>query len=203
MPLKVTELFGYSPDSPHSKESVQNLSCPFTKGSCRKFFSNRMPSGLCSASQSSNQEPIICCPQRLYAEEYKILKNISLSAFGPEKPLLLGDWKLPLTQESVIPFGQRMGKELKVEMRGAKYAFDWILALVSPNGSLLEFVAVEVQTIDTTGSYQRQSWLIQSANLSPYIAKYSEPVAKSSNFNFENVNKRIIPQLITKGHTTA
>jgi len=27
-----------------------------------------------------------------------------------------------------------------------------------------------------------------------------EPKKSSSNFNFENVNKRIIPQLITKGH---
>lgn len=101
----------------------------------------------------------------------------------------------------VIPFGQRMGKELKVQSRGTSYAFDWILALVDGEGELVEFAAVEIQTIDTTGSYRRQSWELQMECESPGMEKYTEPAkGKPSNFNFENVSKRILPQLITKGH---
>ncbi|MES2596331.1 MAG: NotI family restriction endonuclease [Verrucomicrobiota bacterium] len=201
MPLKVVELFGYSPDSPKIGEAVRSRHCPFIRGTCRKYFSTGMPSGLCSASQTQSPKPVICCPQRLYADDYQILRRVADSAFGAGFPFLTGDWKLPLQTDSVIPFGQRMGKELKVKARGASYSFDWILALVSPDGTLKEFVAVEVQTIDTTGSYQYQSWEIQHRHESDAIKGFKEPASgKSSNFNFENVNKRIIPQLITKGH---
>ena len=69
------------------------------------------------------------------------------------------------------------------------------------NGDLIEFVAVEIQTIDTTGNYRRQSWELQTKNGALGMEKFPEPPkGKSSNFNFENVNKRILPQLITKGH---
>lgn len=100
-----------------------------------------------------------------------------------------------------IPFGQRLGKELKVKSRGSSYSFDWIIAQVDCKGELQEFVAVEVQTIDTTGSYRRQSWDLQFANGGDGIKGFPQPDAgKVSNFNYENVNKRILPQLITKGH---
>ena len=102
---------------------------------------------------------------------------------------------------AAIPFGQRLGKELKVKSRDASYSFDWIIAQVDGNGELLEFVAVEVQTIDTTGSYRRQSWDLQAAHCGDGIKGFAQPAAgKSSNFNYENVNKRILPQLIIKGH---
>ncbi len=201
MPLKVIELFGYSPDSPEINQAVNSLHCPFIAETCRKRFSNGMPSGLCSASQSKDPAPVICCPQRLYANDYQILKHVCEDAFGAGIPLLTGEVLFPRESDAVIPFGQKLGRELKVEMRNTKYSFDWILALVDPLGNLKEFVAVEVQTIDTTGSYQRQSWDIQSNHGSIHVKPYAEPVTgKPSNFNFENVNKRILPQLITKGH---
>lgn len=158
-------------------------------------------SGLCSASATKNPTPVICCPQRLYANDYEILKRISREAFGADIPLLTDDAALLPEQGAAIPFGQRLGKELKVHSRGSNYSFDWIIALVDKTGALVEFVAVEVQTIDTTGSYRSQSWELQKEHDGPGIEGYERPLAgKSSNFNFENVNKRILPQLITKGH---
>jgi hypothetical protein len=160
-----------------------------------------MMSGLCSASATKNPTPVICCPQRLYANDYEILKRISREAFGADIPLLTDDAALLPEQGAAIPFGQRLGKELKVHSRGSNYSFDWIIALVDKTGALVEFVAVEVQTIDTTGSYRSQSWELQKEHDGPGIEGYERPLAgKSSNFNFENVNKRILPQLITKGH---
>jgi len=160
-----------------------------------------MASGLCSASTTKDPTPVICCPQRLYANDYQVLRQVCNSAFGPRVPLLT-DLKSGLPGSgAAIPFGQRLGKELKVNSRGSNYSFDWIIAQVDGNGQLIEFVAVEVQTIDTTGSYRRQSWDFQSAHQGGGIEGFEQPVTgKSSNFNYENVNKRILPQLITKGH---
>ena len=201
MPLSVTELFGFSPSSDEFSQAVRACECPFIRQPCRKRFSDGMMSGLCSASATKNPTPVICCPQRLYANDYEILKRISSEAFGDNIPLLT-DEAAPLPKNgAAIPFGQRLGKELKVHSRGSNYSFDWIIALVDGTGALLEFVAVEVQTIDTTGSYRAQSWELQHEHGGPGIKGHERPPAgKSSNFNFENVNKRILPQLITKGH---
>lgn len=201
MPLKVNELFGYSPDSTEFSDAVRSRNCPFINSTCRKNFSDGMASGLCTATATKNPAPVICCPQRLYANDYQILRQVCVSAFGPTLPMLtnLSDG-LP-SGGAAIPFGQRLGKELKVKSRGSSYSFDWVIAQVDGNGQLIEFVAVEVQTIDTTGSYRRQSWDLQSAHQGSGIVGFAPPVAgKSSNFNWENVNKRILPQLITKGH---
>lgn len=160
-----------------------------------------MASGLCSASATKDPATVICCPQRLYANDYQILRHVCMSAFGSDTLMLTNmDSGLP-SSGAAIPFGQRMGKELKVRSRGSNYSFDWIIAQVDGNGQLVEFVAVEIQTIDTTGSYRRQSWELQSSHQGTGIEGFEEPKAsKSSNFNYENVNKRILPQLITKGH---
>jgi hypothetical protein len=160
-----------------------------------------MASGLCSASATKNPAVVICCPQRPYADDYTILRRVCSSAFGPAVPLLTSSVSQLPENGAAIPFGQRMGKELKVHSRGSNYSFDWIIALVNGCGELIEFVAVEVQTIDTTGSYRRQSYDLQKANKGKGILGFAQPEAgKSSNFNFENVNKRILPQSITKGH---
>ncbi|WP_240772666.1 NotI family restriction endonuclease [Phragmitibacter flavus] len=160
-----------------------------------------MASGLCTASASKDKSAVICCPQRLYANEYQVLWQVCLTAFGPTVPMVTNlTGGLP-SGGAAIPFGQRLGKELKVQSRGSTYSFDWIIAHVDGGGELLEFVAVEVQTIDTTGSYRRQSWELQSLHQGSGIEGFAAPLeGKSSNFNWENVNKRILPQLITKGH---
>lgn len=200
MPLSVVELFGFQQDSPEFGDAIRSRRCPFVNGDCRKNFSDGMASGLCSAAATKNPEPVICCPQRLYAEDYMVLRRVCREAFGKGFPMLAKPENGLPPGGAAIPFGQRMGKELKVSARGSNYAFDWIIAKIDGSGELLEFVAVEVQTIDTTGSYRRQSWELQRRHGGDGIAGFSEPPAKSSNFNFENVNKRILPQLITKGH---
>ncbi|MBN7457562.1 hypothetical protein, partial [Mycobacteroides abscessus] len=52
------------------------------------------------------------------------------------------------------------------------------------------FVPVEVQSIDTTGSYQASLAGMRNGR---------QVVRSTVGLNWENVNKRIIPQLITKG----
>jgi hypothetical protein len=57
---------------------------------------------------------------------------------------------------------------------------------------LAEFVAVELQTMDTTGSYEAQ--------VHRFLNTGSGLLDKPSNINWENVSKRILPQIIFKGH---
>ena len=69
---------------------------------------------------------------------------------------------------------------------------DWILALVDSSGALKEFVAVDVQSIDTTGNYRNER--------DTYIANKDFAGYSKGGVNWENVNKRILPQLIYKRH---
>ena len=62
-----------------------------------------------------------------------------------------------------------------------------------PAGKLLGFVAIEVQSIDTTGNYQAE----REAYLGDRIVCREDSTA---GLNWENVNKRILPQIIYKGH---
>ena len=76
---------------------------------------------------------------------------------------------------------------------------DWILAKLDSGGDLVELTAVEVQTVDTTGNYsdQVQSFFGRHA----YTDQQNRiPGYSNAGINWENVNKRILPQLIYKGH---
>jgi hypothetical protein len=94
----------------------------------------------------------------------------------------------------VVAFGSALGGEVKLPPIGGRGGFfvDWILALVDGNGELKEFVAVEVQSIDTTGNYRKER--------DAYLADREFTGYSNAGINWENVNKRILPQLIYKGH---
>jgi hypothetical protein len=91
-------------------------------------------------------------------------------------------------------FGAALGGEVKLPPIGNRGGFfvDWILALVNDAKELLEFVAIEVQSIDTTGNYREERRAYLDGRVFP---GYSQ-----GGINWENVNKRILPQLIYKGH---
>ena len=70
------------------------------------------------------------------------------------------------------------------------YFVDWVLARLDENGELAEFTAIEVQTIDTTGNYREaRTALLENRSV----------ISDTVGLNWENVSKRIIPQLIYKG----
>ncbi len=202
MPLNLLEVHGHVLDSPNLGNAIRQNLCPFTNTGCAKRFPDQMPNGACSAQATKELAPVIFCPQRLYAENYLSLRNVAQAAFGPEPQFVSFNDPLRETSELfVLPFGQKMGGEVRIKMRGTAFAVDWILALVNRAGDLLSFVPVEVQTVDTTGNYRLQSWLIHSEHQNSTLARFPKPqISKSSNFNYENVNKRIIPQLLSKSH---
>lgn len=194
----ISDFFGY-PATDRSATAIaaaESHHCPFLGETCHKRLRDGTIAGAC-AIKPANSGPVICCPIRLYADDYRILKDVADKAFSPDLPLVTGPSARRAARETktatVGVFGKRWGGELRLPRRNGSgsYFVDWILALVDPDGNLVEFVAIEVQTIDTTGNY----WPSRAGLLSPS----RDIVNSTANPNWENVNKRIIPQLIYKG----
>lgn len=201
MASTISELFGYDAgdDSPAALGARSKKLCPFIGTTCTKRLSDGQVSGVCSIEMAKSG-PVICCPNRLYAHDYSVLKEISVEAFGPDKTLVAGDQIKSFTASNpgkscVAVFGKRWGKELRLPNRSkagnGAYFVDWILASVDPKGKLENFVAVEVQSIDTTGNYRAARKALLSGGTGGKT---------TAGLNWENVNKRILPQLIYKGH---
>ena len=207
MALRVTEFFGYAPLDPASASYVADRHCPFVRGACIK------PNhGSCSVQQPTEQDPVICCPNRMYGGDFQILHEIAAETFGPTVSLVPPSEisrraaNGTMSGDEVVVFGRYWGQELPLPRpRGrraagvGKYYLDWILAKVDPNIDVEELTAVEVQTIDTTGSYRDQTDAFFAGRA--FTDKQGRtPGYSGSNMNWENVNKRILPQLIYKGH---
>jgi hypothetical protein len=200
MASNILEFFGFHPldRSALARDARQRHRCPFIEAQCTKTLHDGSPSGACTL-QPKNGGPVICCPNRLYAESYKILTRIADQAFGPGLSLVPGSGVRMFGAKNgsrgcIAVFGKRYGKEIRLPSRGnaGAYSVDWILAHVDSSGELVGFVAVEVQSIDTTGNYQ--------AERAAYLSGTQFDDVSTAGFNWENVNKRILPQIIYKGH---
>jgi hypothetical protein len=195
MSSNIVEFFGFNPHdtSRAARHARAGKECPFVHRQCSKTLSDGEISGACTL-QAKNGGPVICCPIRLYATEYEILNDVARVAFGAAIQLLPASAIRPGQGECVAVFGKGWGKELRLPSRGrgGAYFVDWVLASVSATGELVSFVAVEVQSIDTTGNYR--------AERAAYLRGRRFQGASTAGFNWENVNKRILPQIIYKGH---
>lgn len=195
MSLNIVEFFGYNPcdKSKIANQSRSDRFCPFLNNRCVKLIKSE-PSGVCTVKLTKSV-PVICCPNRLYANEYSILQQIAQDAFGHKIQLINSEQAKNINHDGsyVAVFGKRWGKELRLPKRGGSgsYFVDWVLALIGKTGELQEFIAIEIQSIDTTGNYQKER--------QAYLAgKNSE--GSPAGLNWENVSKRILPQIIFKGH---
>lgn len=195
----ISEFFGYRADDNSTKalQAAAKRRCPFLASSCTKTLSrDRDISGVCAVRQKTEGSPdVICCPIRIYADDYKMLKTISDQAFGKSLNLYAGRAAIDMAireKGAVAVFGHGWGGELRLPQRRGtgSYFVDWVLARLDERGELVEFTAIEVQTIDTTGNYREaRSSLLKSREI----------VSDTVGLNWENVSKRIIPQLIYKG----
>lgn len=198
MASEIIELFGYSPTDTSStaKAARSWTQCPFNNSPCIKRLNDGIVSGVCTI-KPSRTEPVICCPIRLYAHNYMILSDIATKAFGPGVVLLPSgkarNYQPKAGEKRVAVFGKRWGSELSLPTgAGGSYYVDWVLAHLDSNDALVDFVPVEVQSIDTTGNYRAER--LARMNEKPFQGR------STAGLNWENVNKRILPQLIYKGH---
>ena len=195
----IAEFFGYRAEDTSSValKAASRKRCPFLGSQCVKILSrDRSVSGVCAVRQKTEGSPsVICCPIRLYAEDYKLLDTIARNAFNHDLKLYAGRAAVDKAKKengAVAVFGQGWGGELRLPQREGtgSYFVDWVLARLDGKGELAEFTAIEVQTIDTTGNYRTAR---------NNLLKNREIVDDTVGFNWENVSKRIIPQIIYKG----
>ncbi|AHG65488.1 NotI family restriction endonuclease [Advenella mimigardefordensis] len=202
MASNIIEFFGYHPSdkSDIAKKARAERKCPFLGKTCVKTLGeneSRVPAGACTL-QSAGGLNVICCPIRLYADNHKILTDVAKIAFGDNVKLYPGaEAKLASSETGgsrIAVFGKEWGGELRLpQPRGTGgYYVDWILAKLDDSGNLDNFVAIEVQSIDTTGNYR--------AERTAYLNEESFTGRSTAGFNWENVSKRILPQLIYKGN---
>lgn len=182
------EVFGHAPNDITSKaRKFWGLNaCPFMGRACTKFdHTNTICYGTCSVSNAGQN--VIICPNRLYANNYETIRHVSEDVFG-KLPFMLFDEYLKKESRSlncVVALGQNSGREVKL----SKMSMDWVLAHIK-NGKLIEYVGIEVQSIDITGNY-RDAW---------YAARDKKLVIPPSahGLNWANVHKRLMPQIIRK-----
>ncbi len=197
----ISEFFGYRAEdtSTIALENISRQVCPFLSSYCTKMLGdkvNRTLSGVCAVRQVTAGSPdVICCPNRIYAENYKMLSTIAQKAFGMKLNLYAGKLAVEKAKSedgAAAVFGHGWGGELPLPKRQGRgsYYVDWILARLDGNGELVEFTAIEVQTIDTTGTYQ---------NARRALIGHHTIEKDTVGLNWENVSKRIIPQIIYKG----
>lgn len=195
----ISEFFGYRSEdnSKTALKAAASKTCPFLGSYCTKILARSKDiAGVCSIRQKTQGSPdVICCPIRLYAENYKMLREIADMAFRQPLGLYAGRAAVDKAKAeggAIAVFGKGWGGELRLpQRRGTRsYFVDWVLARLDANGELAEFTAIEVQTIDTTGNYQ---------SAREALLDRRELVSDTVGLNWENVSKRIIPQLIYKG----
>jgi hypothetical protein len=195
----ISEFFGYRAEDHSSVASQAAASkiCPILGTQCVKILSrDRSVAGACAIKQRTAGSPsVICCPIRMYADNYKMLGTISQQAFNMNLSLYAGRAAIEKAKSekgAVAVFGHGWGGELRLPQRRGTGAYfvDWVLARLDETGELVEFTAIEVQTIDTTGNYRSSR---------EALLEKRQIVYDTVGLNWENVSKRIIPQLIYKG----
>lgn len=200
----ILEWFGYrSTDmSPTAAAATVSRHCIHIGRDCAK----QGRSGICSVSSGGENVPI--CPRRLYSNDHEFLKTIAQEVFGDlgvdvddtyGRPVLSA-WPVArqraastgIVQVGVFgenPFGGELSLPPAVPGSGSPKV-DFTLFAIDPSGELLRFVPVEVQSIDTTGNTKESVAGLRDGR---------QTLTSSVGLNWENVNKRILPQLIVKG----
>ena len=198
----IEEIFGYAPDDVSSiARTFWNLkACPFVGKGCIKYNHDKTVCyGTCSISNRTTKElkeTVIICPNRLYADNYTTIRHVAENAFGKGSvfytyPEYVQNLLSTGTRSCVVALGHDSGREIKL---GRAMSMDWVVAKIE-NDKLVEYVGVEVQSIDITGNY-RDNWYAYSQLSDP--PNTSIPLS-AHGLNWANVHKRLIPQLIRKG----
>ncbi|MBN3263384.1 NotI family restriction endonuclease [Pectobacterium brasiliense] len=192
----LVEVFGYNPDdlTPEVRALWNLGGCPFINKECIKINHDQtIIYGTCSVTSTFGD--VIICPNRLYSNNYETLVKVCNDAFGESFPMLTFNEyieKRASVSECIVALGKNSGKEVQI---GRALSMDWVLAKII-KGTLIEYVGVEIQSIDITGNY-RDAWhAYRNLKINENIKNI--PTSQHG-LNWANVHKRLIPQLIRKG----
>lgn len=155
-----------------------NFECPFIRSRCPKRSTNlpNEPYPVCTlwrngdGAQDAASNLIFVCPKRFYAVDF--LTDVVKHCWPGEKP------KNPM----VAP---------EVKMAGFGNV-DFVIADVKEDGEVEQFLSVELQAIDITGSAFKAYQALRAGSDLDKRPTYG--------FNWDNVYKRYVTQLIRKGY---
>lgn len=178
---KVIELFGKTADVPcvDWQRIIGNQQCPFLGKRCYKIRKSRpeISIGSCTVLYGRESEPIIICPARL-THRGQIFTDC-LHLLTCHEP---GN-ELHLVPEVSVPGG----------------SIDYIL-VSAKEGKVRDFVGIELQTLDTTGTvWPERQRLLKGLNL-PREDK-AEESSKSFGMNWKMTAKTILIQMHHKVQT--
>lgn len=146
--------------------------CPFIERPCvkRSTADRDNPYPVCTIRQKTSGAPICVCPKRFYAIDF--LQDVIEHAWPGEKPAY-----------------PRIASEVKMEGFGN---VDFVIADTADGQAINQFLSVELQAIDITGS-------VRSAYDALVAGQHLE-TSPTYGLNWKNVYKRYINQLISKGY---
>ncbi|MCS6940153.1 MAG: NotI family restriction endonuclease [Roseiflexaceae bacterium] len=178
---RIAELFGYSTNQKGIdwQKIVSEQKCPFLGKKCYKVRKSdpSISIGSCTVLYGNQRNPIIICPTRFTADNKVFLDCLDLM-----KPLESGN-ELYLIPEVNIPGGN----------------VDFFLTL-SVNGKILDFVGIETQALDTTGTVwpERQRLL---RDLGVEQDEIGEGETSSHGINWKMTAKTVLVQMHHKVQT--
>ena len=161
---------------PKVDPSRESFICPFIESRCPKRSTSipGEPYPVCTIWRSNGLDPakdLICvCPKRFYAVDF--LRDVIANCWPgdpPQNPLIAPEVKM-------VGFGN----------------VDFVLADVGVGGEINQFLSVELQAIDITGSVMPAYLALREGVELPRRPTYG--------LNWDNVYKRYITQLIRKGY---
>jgi len=177
---KILEFFGESTRQNHSWEEIlKNQFCPFTQSKCFKVRKStpEISIGTCTVRYGRDSKDVLICPHRLL-EKKRVFADcvhlLTLHEPGNE---------LHIVSEISIPGG----------------SVDYFL-ISARKGKVKDFVAIEFQTLDTTGTLwpERQRLIKEVTNLNNVEGADSK---KTFGMNWKMTAKTILVQLHHKIET--
>ena len=154
---------GYDP-------STAQFMCPFIANTCTKRSqANQSPYPVCTVRKRDGS-PVCVCPKRFYAIDF--LNDVIEHAWPGSKPT-----------------HPRIAREVQMQDFGN---VDFVIADCPDGETIGQFLSVELQAIDITGSVRDAYEAL--------LAGETLETKKNYGLNWKNVYKRYIHQLISKGY---
>ena len=187
----IVEIFGYAPnDTTRKCRALWRMgACPFISAPCSKTNHDKsVVYGTCSVTTAFGD--CIVCPNRLYTNNFEVLRRIARDAFVALKFYSYQEYikNINKIKTCAVALGRHSGHEIKL---GQFCSMDWVIAKIK-NAELIEYTGAEVQSLDITNNY-RDNWYAYKNIKKNIIIPRSE-----HGLNWANVHKRLIPQIIRK-----
>jgi hypothetical protein len=171
----IAECLGEPADTMRNPANADYL-CPYINGTCTKqSHSNALPFPVCSiyrrsGNRSDARLPICVCPVRFYGAD--IAGDVVRECWTGQKPT-----------------APRIAHEIQMEKFGK---VDLVIAELDDAGTAVtKFLPVELQAVDITGTYMGAYEALTQSTQMANRPQYG--------FNWANVRKRFISQLVAKG----